>query len=107
MQKKTPDNIRGIVRRLGERFRANGVPVKQLLLFGSFATGKEHAWSDIDVAVIHEPFLETRGKEKALLFEEGKSLDVRLEVLSFRPEDLKNRYSSIAQEVQRYGVPIE
>lgn len=80
--------------------------MRQLLLFGSHAKGMQHQWSDIDVAVVHDAFLETRGREKSLLFEKGKSVHVRVELLSFRPEDLENRYSAIAQEVQRTGIAV-
>lgn len=95
-----------VARDVGSLLRKEGVPVRQLLLFGSHAKGKQHAWSDIDVAVIHDAFLPTRGKEKSLLFERGKSVHVRVEVLSFRPEDLENRYSAIAQEVRRTGIAV-
>ena len=97
----------GIVRRLKRTLEAEGVPVQRVFLFGSLANGKSHEWSDIDVAVVHEPFLDTTGKEKSHLFERGKSCDVRIELLSFRPDDFMNRYSSLAQEVHTHGVEVE
>ena len=80
--------------------------MRGMFLFGSHAKGSAHTWSDIDVAVVHDAFLATRGKEKSLLFEKGKTVHLRVELLSFRPEDLKNKYSAIAQEVQRSGIAV-
>ena len=107
MQKIDRNEALAIVRRLNESLRSEGVPVTQIFLFGSFARGNVHEWSDIDVAVIHEPFLETTGREKARLFDRGKSFDVRIELLSFRPSDFENPYSSLAQEVKQHGLSVD
>lgn len=106
MPNRKTNEAMSVARDIGTLLRKEGVPVRQLLLFGSHAKGKQHAWSDIDVAVVHDAFLPTRGREKSLLFEKGKSVHVRVELLSFRPEDWENRYSAIAQEVQRTGIAI-
>ena len=106
MQKKQKNEAMAVVRNIGALLRKEGVPVRSMFLFGSHAKGSAHTWSDIDVAVVHDAFLPSRGKEKSLLFEKGKTVHLRVELLSFRPEDLQNRYSAIAQEVQRSGVPV-
>lgn len=101
------DEAISIARRVGDLLRMEGVPVKQLFLFGSHAKGMQHEWSDIDIAVVHDPFLGSTGKEKSLLFDRGKTVNVRVELVSFRPEDFANRYSALAQEIQHSGLPIE
>lgn len=106
MLSRKTDEAMSVARDIGTLLRKEGVPVRRLFLFGSHAQGKQHQWSDIDVAVVHDAFLPTRGKEKSLLFEKGKTVHVRVELLSFRPEDLENRYSAIAQEVQRTGIAV-
>lgn len=107
MQKIGQDEAIAIVRRLKKTLESEGVPVQKAFLFGSFAKNHVHEWSDIDVAIVHNPFLSTVGKEKSLLFTRGKSFDVRIELLSFRPIDFANRYSSIAQEVKNQGMSID
>jgi predicted nucleotidyltransferase len=56
-----------------ERFRAalakRGVKVSLIVLYGSYATGRQHEGSDIDVVVVSDSF-------------EGKRLLERVEVLS-------------------------
>ncbi|MFO8072847.1 MAG: nucleotidyltransferase domain-containing protein [Polyangia bacterium] len=47
-----------------------GVPVSRIVLFGSWARGEAHEWSDIDVVVISPVFdEESPRKEIALLWE--------------------------------------
>ena len=107
MQKIRKDEAIAIVRQLKLKLQARGVPLQDIYLFGSFVNGSVHDWSDIDIAVVHDAFLDSPGKEKARLFEEGKDLDVRIELLSFRPADFNNPYSSIAREVQEHGTRVE
>lgn len=95
-----------IVRRLRNSLETKGVHVRQAFLFGSIALDNAHDWSDIDVAIVHDPFLETAGKEKSLLFEHGKTVDPRMEVVAFRPSDFENKYSSLVSEVKAHGVPF-
>ena len=106
MRKIKRDDALDIVRLLKKNLEEKGVPVRKAFLFGSYATGGTHDWSDIDVAVVHDPFLETPGKEKSLLFSQGKSFDVRIELISFRPSDFENKYSCLASEVRTHGVPV-
>ena len=37
--------------------RAMGIPVRKAILFGSFAQGKQHEWSDIDLALFADDFI--------------------------------------------------
>lgn len=96
-----------LARKLRERARAEGAPVVRIILYGSFAHGNPHAWSDIDLAVVTRPFRGSRAEERRLVWHIGQSLSSRVEALSFRPEDLENRYSPLAQEIRTSGIEVE
>jgi predicted nucleotidyltransferase len=106
MQKIKPADALNIVRHLKEMLKKEGIPVRQAFLFGSYASGKTHDWSDIDVAVVHDPFLDTLGKEKSFLFKQGKSFDIRIELIAFQPADFENKYSSLAEEVKLHEIAV-
>jgi len=59
--------IRDIVIRLVDAVSTKGVHVDKALLYGSFATGKQTADSDLDIAIISNDF----GRDR---FSEGKML---------------------------------
>lgn len=83
-----------------------GIPVRQLFLFGSIAKGSQRLGSDIDVAVIYNAFAKDPYTEKQQIRNARWSIDARLEVVCFRPDQLLNKYSTLAQEVQKYGIEV-
>lgn len=89
-----------------ERLAKEGIPVKQVMLYGSHAKGTSREDSDIDIAVVCLPFKKTRGEEMDDLFWLGSRVDLRIEPICFHPEDLDEKYSTIVQEVKRTGIPV-
>lgn len=45
-----------LVKRFSADLRAANVPVDRVILFGSYARGEQHEWSDIDVALVGQSF---------------------------------------------------
>lgn len=99
------DGLR-IAHRYAEHLRSSGYPIVNVYLFGSCAKGKEILRSDIDIAVVCQPFLPSRSQEAGRLFYETKDIDMRIEPVALHPEDMENRYSTIVQEVKRHGIPV-
>jgi uncharacterized protein len=85
----------------------HGIPVQKAYLFGSVAKGTAHLQSDIDIAIVHEPFANSRNEEirQMCRAESGSGLQ-NIEVLYFYPDDLDDKYSTIAQEVKRHGIAV-
>ena len=96
-----------LARSLGSALRANGVPVRSLFLFGSQAKGTQHERSDIDVAVVCEPFGKDRVDEAGRLFVISADIDDRLEPVCLHPEDLDRKYSTLVQEIRRHGIEVK
>lgn len=93
-------------RALKKHLQKIGIPVERVLLFGSTLTGNTHAWSDIDVAVIHQPFHASHFEERTTIRKARRSIDLRLETICFRPEDFSRPTFALAREVQRTGVEV-
>jgi predicted nucleotidyltransferase len=52
----TRDVVIETVRNYARRIEANGVHLQTVILYGSFAKGTQHEWSDIDVALVADEF---------------------------------------------------
>ncbi len=83
-----------------------GIPVHAMILFGSVAKGTYHRWSDIDVAVVSRRFGRDSHAERVRLMQLGDGISPRIEPHPFHPNDLKDRWSTIAAEIRAHGIVI-
>ena len=106
--RKPPTTEQGIAiaRRMKQRLKADGVPVVSVYLFGSLAMGRQHRWSDVDIAVIHEPFAETRSMERRKVRSLRDDFEVPMDIVCLRSEDFQNHFLSIANEVRERGLAV-
>lgn len=95
-----------LARALKRHLHVRGIPVERMYLFGSTVRGDTHSWSDIDVAIVHRPFLQTHFAERTAIRRERRAVDLRLETVCFRPEDIERPTFALAQEVLRTGVLV-
>lgn len=100
----TKEYALSVAKQLQSELRKKNIPFKEVRLFGSTAKNEIHTWSDIDIAIICEPFLETKTDEQHMCSHAARNIDVRSEVVCLHPEDLENKYFTLAKEVQRYGI---
>lgn len=84
--------------------KKNGIKVSQVILFGSHTKGNATPDSDIDIAVISSQFGRDNLKEMMLLRKLALEIDSHIEPLPFSPQDLEDRYSTLSQEIKKYGV---
>lgn len=85
-----------------------GILVRFAVLFGSLATGRADAWSDIDVLVISPQFDEPRDRRKVdLLWHVAARTDSRIEPIPCGERQWKEDASSAIVEIaRREGEPI-
>lgn len=82
---------------------SSNIPVKKVILFGSFAKGKQHQYSDIDLAVISTPFEADEIDEMIRLAKISSKASDRIEAVSLREEYLQSKYDTLAGEIKKYG----
>jgi len=95
-----------IAKGMKERLIAGGVPVERVFLFGSAATGRIHRWSDLDLAFVCRPFGANRMEEYGVIAGAREDFDIPMDIVHFHPADMENKYSTIVQEVKRYGIEV-
>ncbi|WP_031530777.1 nucleotidyltransferase domain-containing protein [Dyadobacter crusticola] len=87
------------VRLVGEFF-----PVSRAFLFGSFAKGRNHEDSDIDIALILDRSDDILDAQISMM-KLRRSIDLRIEPHPFLREDF-NVSNPVAFEVMQYGIEI-
>ena len=108
----TPDTISGIlpkefalelVRRYKEAIAPRFDPAMKVMMFGSYAKGHPHEWSDIDVAVIVPKVEKDKWKDTAI------SLNRATDSISCYIEPVlmeENEPSPLYRDVMRTGVAV-
>ena len=89
-----------------KRIQQAGIPVEAAYLFGSFAKHTTHQWSDIDICIVSPQFGKDYFDEAVKLRRLTWDIDDRIEPIPYRPEDLEDRYSTLAHEIKTHGVPL-
>ena len=95
-----------LARMLKEKLRERHIPVRQMLLYGSAARDVARDDSDIDIAVICDPFRKTRLEENMEVSRNRWDIDLRIETVCLRLEDLEDPYFDLAREVKKHGIPV-
>lgn len=85
--------------------KAAGVHLRKVFLFGSFAKGTQHEWSDIDVALVADEF-EGLPQDMRLFSHIGcKKSYIRIEALTY-PTDYFLQSDPLIEEIKRTGIAI-
>ena len=84
----------------------NGLGIKSLYVFGSYAKGKANHYSDIDIAVISPNFSDDRQGERVRLMFLSQQIDLAIEPHPFLPEDFNDPYYPLAREIKKTGIKI-
>jgi predicted nucleotidyltransferase len=79
-----------------------GIPVKYGVLFGSYAKGQQHEWSDIDLLVVSPRYdKKWTHKDWARLWLIAADTDVRIEPIPVGEKQYQEDDSSVIIEVAR------
>ncbi len=88
------------------RLNKESIRIDALYLYGSYAKGKQHPWSDIDVAIISPDFPEDNFDEMVRLSIIASQIDSRIEIVLYRPEDFVDE-DPLVWEIKKEGIPIK
>jgi predicted nucleotidyltransferase len=69
----------------------NNIPVKEAILFGSYATGNNKKWSDIDIALVSDIFVGNRIADSDKIRNITLSVSSEIEVMPFTPQDFNSQ----------------
>lgn len=96
------DAIIKIAKEYSEEIR-NFIPVKKVILFGSFTRGEQKEYSDIDIAVVVEKINGDYLDLSSKLFKLRRTVDIRIEPILF--EDGYDP-SGFLEEIYRTGIVV-
>ena len=97
--------IRNIVKRFVDALTARGIRIEKAVLYGSYASGKVHANSDIDIAIISHDFGQNRLEEGKLLMQTAWRVDPRIEAVPISSESYeKNTWIPLIYEIRQRGI---
>ena len=74
-------------------------------IYGSFAKGTSHKWSDIDLAIISPDFSDDLFEDRLYLMRLAISIDDRIEPRPFREESF-NRNDPLVDEILKNGLQL-
>ncbi|MGB5158543.1 nucleotidyltransferase domain-containing protein [Desulfobacterium sp. N47] len=100
-----PDRVRKIIEKYIQALRENNIPIKEAILFGSYATGRYTEWSDIDIALVSNIFEGNRFNDRNKIRKINLSVSSDLEILPYRPQDF-NSGDPFVKEILESGLKI-
>lgn len=100
-----PIEIMNIINQFLIEAENDNIPIKEAILFGSYAKGIANKYSDIDLAVVSEKFEGIRLFDNIKLDKAVLKTSYDLETHPFRPEDF-NEDNPFVKEILKEGIRI-
>ncbi len=100
-----PDRVKKTIDNYLQALQKNIIPIKAAILFSSYATGRYHKWSDIDIALVSDIFLGDRMDDKHKIRSITLAVSSEIEVIPFSPGDF-NLQNPFAKEIIETGIRL-
>ncbi|MFA4831233.1 MAG: nucleotidyltransferase domain-containing protein [Patescibacteria group bacterium] len=85
--------------------KKNKVPLEQVYLFGSWAKGNPHKWSDIDLAIVSPAFYSWQ-RQRRLLSKAMFTDFSAIEAHGIHPKDFTPEDNPIVAEILEHGIRV-
>ena len=108
MLKKTlPKKVKQEINNYIKLLEADKLPIKKVILFGSYAKRTPRRWSDIDLCII-SPRFKNSWDALDYLWDKRIISDVNytIEPIGFNPKDFNDKHDSLIQEIKNTGIEI-
>lgn len=108
VRKKLPGAyIKKTIGKFKKKLTDEGLPVEQVVLFGSYAKNRAHIDSDIDVAIILDSSKKFNRNKINRVAWWAKQIDVKLEPHILSKSDFDNQWLSLPAQIKKFGVKIK
>ena len=98
--------VKKIIRNYAKTLKTRNFPVSAMYLFGSYAKGTAHKWSDIDVAVISNKLKRNYERNRTIIRNICLDVDTRLEPHTFTEKDFEDNADPLAYEIRKTGIRV-
>ena len=105
-KKRIPKQVEKKVKEYVDILKADNLPIKKVILYGSYAKGRQHKWSDIDVCIISPKFKDPFEALQYLSLKTIFNMKYTIEPVGFSPRDFQDKYDSFIHEIKTTGVEI-
>lgn len=103
-RKRIPKRIEKNIQEYINILQKDKLPIEKVFLFGSYAKGKQHEWSDIDLCVFSSRFKDPWVAMQYLWSK--KTPGSIIEPIGFHPKEMEDHYDSLIHEIKTTGVEI-
>ena len=100
-----PSKIKKTIDTYLKSLKRHNIPIKEAILFGSYAKGNYQEWSDIDIALVSEIFDGDRIDDKDKIRSITLSVSSQIEVIPFSPHDFNNQ-DPFVKEILKTGLKV-
>lgn len=100
-----PNHVLSIIQQYLQALRTQGFQIQDAILFGSYARGNPHEWSDIDLAIVSHQFDGIRFVDKNKIRKITIAVSSDLEILPFRPQDFTPN-NPLVKEILETGIRV-
>jgi predicted nucleotidyltransferase len=98
-------SIKKVIKDYIKALRNQGIPVKEVILFGSCARGGNRDESDIDVAIVSDAFSGDRFEDRRRIVPLRRGIDSRIEPIPLTPEAFASG-GNLIDEIKQTGIKI-
>jgi len=105
-QKKIPKKIKKEINEYITVLKKDHLPIRQVWLFGSYAKGNPHQWSDIDLCIISPKFKDPFHALQYLWLKRVKDVGLTIEPVGYSQKDFAEG-SSLISEIKRHGIKMK
>ncbi|MDP3057616.1 MAG: nucleotidyltransferase domain-containing protein [bacterium] len=98
--------VKKIVKKYAEKLKEENYPFAAIYLFGSYAKGSQHKWSDIDVAVVSDKMKRNKSANESLLWYIRRDVDSMIEPHGFTVKDFRDNNDPMVYEIKKTGIKI-
>jgi uncharacterized protein len=102
---RIPDKVKKTIDAYLNALNRDNVPIKEAILFGSYAKGTSREWSDIDIALVSDIFIGNRIEDKDKIRKITLSVSSEIEVLPFNPKDFDVE-NPLTKEILETGIRL-
>lgn len=99
----TKHEVRTVVAELRRVLQKAGIPIDRLILFGSYARGTPHPWSDIDLCVVSSQFGRRDYDDFVKISRLAKRVNYLIEAHPMHPKALTQEDHPLAGEIKQTG----
>lgn len=100
-----PAAIRPYVIGYLEVLKERKLPITSAYLFGSWAKGKQHKWSDIDMCIVSPKLRGWTTRHRNITTLPFTDLDI-IEPHGFNPKEFKPEEDPLVYEIMKYGIKV-